>query len=130
MKSPKRVSAAELQLMEVLWDTSPLSATEVHERVSAHASSTQKTVRTLLERLQKKGVVKRHKVHGVWVFAPAIERDAYLLHESTSFLQRFFGSDPVPLVAHLVNNQVLTPKDVERLRAILDGEPAKEKSDD
>lgn len=129
MKSPKRVSSAELQLMEVLWDTSPLSATEVHERISGNAT-TQKTVRTLLERLQTKGVAKRHKVHGVWVFTPAIERDAYLLHESTSFLQRFFGSDPVPLVAHLVNNQVLTPKDIERLRAILDGEPSKETSDD
>jgi BlaI family penicillinase repressor len=124
-----RVSESELQLMQVLWDTSPLSATEVHEKLPP-GSSAQKTVRTLLERLQKKGVVKRHKIHGVWVFTPAIERDAYLLHESTSFLQRFFGSDPVPLVAHLVNNQVLTPKDVERLRAILDGEPAKENSDD
>lgn len=128
MKS--RVSKLELQLMQVLWTASPLSASEVHERVNAENPCAQKTVRTLLERLQKKGVVKRHKVHGVWVFTPAIERDAYLLHESTSFLQRFFGSDPVPLVAHLVNNQVLTPKDIERLRAILDGDTAKESSND
>lgn len=125
-----RVSEFELQLMQVLWDTSPLSATEVYERVNPAYPCAAKTVRTLLERLQKKGAVKRHKVHGVWVFTPAIERDAYLLHESTSFLQRFFGSDPVPLVAHLVNNQVFSPKDIERLRAILDGEPSKENSDD
>ncbi len=128
MKS--RVSKSELQLMQVLWTASPLSASEVHERVNAANPCAQKTVRTLLERLQKKGVVKRHKVHGVWVFTPAIERDAYLLHESTSFLQRFFGSDPVPLVAHLVNNQVLTPNDIKRLRAILDGDTTKVSSHD
>lgn len=128
MKS--RVSEFELLLMHVLWTTNPLSASEVHERVSASYPCTAKTVRTLLERLQTKGIVKRHKVHGIWVFTPAIERDAYLLHESTSFLQRFFGSDPVPLVAHLVNNQVLTPNDIKRLRAILDGDTTKESSND
>jgi BlaI family penicillinase repressor len=122
MTMKPRVSEFELRLMQALWTASPLSASEVHHHVNATNPCAAKTVRTLLERLQKKGLVKRHKVHGVWVFTAAVEQDDYLLRESTSFLKRFFGSDPVPLVAHLVNNQMLTEKDIERLRAILDAE--------
>jgi predicted transcriptional regulator len=117
-----RVSEAESRILEVLWASSPLSASEIYERLPNAAVSNAKTARALLDRLQRKRYLKRHKVHGLWVFTPAIERDAYLLRESTSFLKRFFGSDPVPPVAHLVNNQMLSENDIARLRAILDRE--------
>lgn len=117
-----RVSEAELTILEVLWAQNPLSATEIYDRLPTAAVSNAKTARALLDRLLRKKYVKRHKVHGVWVFVAAVERDEYVLGESKSFLKRFFDSDAVPLVAHLVNNEVLSERDIARLRAILDGE--------
>ncbi len=127
-----RVSETELTILEVLWATNPLSATEIYDHLPSAAVSNAKTARALLDRLLHKKYVKRHKVHGVWVFAAAVARNEYVLQESKSFLKRFFGSDAVPLVAHLVNNEMLSERDVERLRTILDGDRsnAKETSHD
>jgi predicted transcriptional regulator len=70
-------------------------------------------------------LVERKKVHGVWVFRCAMPREEFVLQESKSFLSRFFDSDPVPLVAHLVNNDMLSSADIARLRALLDDQPSK-----
>jgi predicted transcriptional regulator len=110
----------EWALMETLWTRAPLSATEVYECVSGQRACTGKTVRVLLDRLRAKGAVSRERKHGVWVYSPAIDRDALLLEKSRTFLSRFFDADPVPLFAHLVRNDVLSDDDVAELRALID----------
>ena len=119
------LSKAEWSLMEVLWNESPLSASEVHERVDDEMNL--KTVRALLDRILGKEAVSREKKHGVWVFRPAIKRDAFVLHESRTFLDRFFGGDPAPLFAQLVESEVLTPEKIERLQRLIAAESDDEK---
>jgi len=130
MKTLPQLSQTEWLLMEVLWRESPLSASEVHDRSQATTDCHVKTVRTMLDRLLAKGAVSREKKHGVWVFRPAFERGKFLLQESRSFLDRFFGGDPAPLFAHLVKNEVLTVDEIERLRRMIKPEPARRRKTD
>ena len=60
-----KLSVLEWEIMEVLWGESPLSASEIHERISKQHNCHVKTVRSLLDRMQKKEAVHRHKKHGV-----------------------------------------------------------------
>jgi len=120
MADKPRISQTEWQIMEELWDKAPLSASEIHERLASKTDCSVQTVRSLLERLLRKGAASRKKVHGVWVFHAAMERESCLLRESKSFLERFFDADPVPLFAHLMANDVLTEDDITQLRRILD----------
>ncbi len=115
-----KLSNLEWEIMEVLWAASPLAASEVHERVPERHTCHVKTVRSLLDRMLRKEAVKREKKHGVWVFVPAIEREACIARESRSFLQRFFSAQPVPLIAHLVQNDMLSDEDLDELRALID----------
>lgn len=115
-----KLSTLEWEIMEVLWAESPLSASEVHENLAEHHTCHVKTVRSLLDRILKKEAVTRSKKHGVWVFVPAMEREACLVRESRSFLQRFFREQPVPLIAHLVENDMLSNKELDELRALID----------
>ena len=115
-----KLSSLEWEIMEVLWTDSPLSASEVHERLPEHHTCHAKTVRSLLDRMLKKEAVTRTKKHGVWVFVPAMEREACLTRESRSFLQRFFSAQPVPLIAHLVQNDMLSDEELDELRALID----------
>ena len=115
-----KLSALEWELMHVLWEVSPLSASEVHERVPEDSGAHVKTVRSLLDRLIRKQAVTREKKHGVWVFRPALERESCLREEIRSFLQRFFDAQPVPLIAHLVKNENLSQEDLDELRALID----------
>ena len=58
MTSDKRISDAELDLMEVLWAASePLTSAEIVERLEAHRDWSSATVKTMLGRLVAKGVL-------------------------------------------------------------------------
>ncbi len=115
-----KLSTLEWAIMEVLWAKAPLSASEVYEILPNKHECHVKTVRSLLDRMLKKEAVHREKKHGVWIFHPALEKEASLLKESQSFLQRFFSAQPVPLIAHLVENDVLSDQELEQLRQLID----------
>ena len=61
MKKVPRISESEWMVMRVLWERSPLTANEVVERLSSKARWKPKTVKTLIDRLVKKGAVKFEK---------------------------------------------------------------------
>ncbi len=115
-----KLSKLEWAIMEVLWAESPLAASEVHERLPERQTCHVKTVRSLLDRMLGKEAVTRKKKHGVWVFMPAMERETCVAQESRSFLQRFFSAQPVPLIAHLVQNDMLSDEDLDALRTLID----------
>jgi predicted transcriptional regulator len=73
-----RLGELERAIMEVLWDTSePLTVREVStglpERSLAHT-----TVMTVLDRLAKKGFVRRNRDGRAWRYRPAATRESYV----------------------------------------------------
>ncbi len=115
-----RISAAEWKVMETLWAGAPLSASEVHERLTPESDWQPKTVRTLLGRLLEKGLLCRKKVHGIYVFSPALEREKCVRQESRTFVDRFFGSKPAPMLAYFLEKEELSKREIDDLRRLLD----------
>jgi Predicted transcriptional regulator len=132
-EKPAKVTRAEWDVLEALWSKAPLSAREVFECVQGESGreggreggreegrrGSLQTVRTLLDRLLVKGVVKRSEVHGVWVFAPAHARDKVVRDEGRSFLSRFFDGRPELGAAYFIENENLPQKELERLRKLV-----------
>ena len=119
MSKSMKIPPSEWEVMEVLWSESPLSAAEIFERMPADTSWTVKTVRAFLDRLLQKEAVARRKIHGMYVFEPAIRRNDCLQQESQSFLDRFFHGNPMSLIAHFLEEEHLDEQDVQRLRKLL-----------
>lgn len=116
--SPK-VTPAEWDILEVLWQHAPLSAREVFDRLAAPRKGSLQTVRTLLDRLLAKAIIHRRDMHGVWVFTPAYRRDEVIRHETQTFLQRFFRGRPELGAAYFIENETLSPADIKHLQKIL-----------
>jgi predicted transcriptional regulator len=73
-----RLGDLERAIMEVLWQTSdPMTVRQVGERLTdrdlAHT-----TVMTVLDRLAKKGFVRRQRAGRAWRYRPAETREAYV----------------------------------------------------
>ena len=104
----------EAQIMDVLWQEGPVTAEQMREAlpVALHDS----TIRTLLRVLEAKGYV-RHRVHKrAFVFRAAVPR---VQAESTalrSMLERFFGGSAEALVVRLIEDEHLTPEQIEQLK--------------
>lgn len=120
MATDKRISDAELDLMEVLWAArEPLTSAEVGERLEAQRGWSMATVKTMLGRLAAKGVVSHREDGRRFLYSPAIEREAYVGSESRRFVERLFGGRLSPLVARLAEEDALDAKDIAEIEALL-----------
>ncbi len=114
-----RISEAEHAVMEVLWDRSPVSASEVCDRVCAERDWSIPTVKTLLSRLVAKEVVGTEPEGRKFLYRPLIERSDYLGGESRRLVDRLFGGRAAPLFAQLAESEALSEDDLEEIEALL-----------
>lgn len=114
-----RISAAESQVMQALWARGPLGAEDLVAEVAPANGWGEATVRTLVARLIKKKAVASEKRGGRTLYAPLVSREAYITAEGQSLLDRLFGGQVAPMVAHFTREKALSPEDVARLRRLL-----------
>lgn len=119
-RKPPQISDAEWEVMNVLWNDSPLTASEVAEAVCSRMKWHPRTVKTLLGRLVRKRVLRYREEGNRYLYRPAIERDQYVREEARSFLDRVFGGSATPMLVHFVENAGLTEEELAELRAALD----------
>jgi predicted transcriptional regulator len=114
------ITDAESQVMEVLWEQHPLSAEDV---VAALATSTdwqEPTVKTLLNRLLKKGAIAAEREGRRYLYRPLLTRADYVHAQSKGLLDRLFNGRVAPLVAHFSERHKLSKKDVAELKRLIE----------
>lgn len=115
-----QVSEAESVVMQALWRQSPLAAEDVVAAVAAGQGWQEATVKTLLNRLLKKGAIRAEREGRRYLYAPVLRREDWLRQESQGLLDRLFGGRVAPLVAHFSAQRKLSKKDVAELRRLLE----------
>jgi BlaI family penicillinase repressor len=119
MKIPVSISEAESVVMEVLWRRSPVATEDVMAALQPQGKWQEPTVKTLLNRLLKKGAVSARKDGRRYLYSPVLTRDQWLSHESTGLLNRLFGGRVAPLVAHFSSQRKLSKKDIADLKRLI-----------
>ncbi|MGJ9419802.1 BlaI/MecI/CopY family transcriptional regulator [Massilia sp. CMS3.1] len=115
------ISAAESRVMDILWHAaSPLTADQIIAALADTEHWQAVTVKTLLNRLLKKGAIGAQKDGRRFLYHAVLQRDAWLSSESESLLQRLFGGRIAPLVAHFGSRSKLSQADIHELRKLID----------
>ena len=114
-----KVSAAESVVMEALWRSEPRSAEDITAEVAAGQGWTEATVKTLINRLLKKGAIAAAKDGRRYLYRPVIAREAYVDAESQGLLDRLFEGRLAPLVSHFSQNRKLTAEDIADLKRLI-----------
>lgn len=114
------VSESEAVVMEVLWGEHPLAAEDVVARLSAHSDWAEPTIKTLLNRLLKKGAVRAERDGRRYLYSPVLTREAWVASQSESVLDRLFGGRVAPLVAHFSERGRLSQADIDELRRLVE----------
>lgn len=115
----EKISDAEHAVMEALWETAPLTAAEVTDRVHDARGWSIQTVKTLLARLLAKDIVAAEQDGRRFLYRPVVERDDYVTGESRRLVDRLFGGRAAPLVAHLAEQDQLSSQDIVEIEALL-----------
>jgi BlaI family penicillinase repressor len=119
MHSIAKISEAEWEVMEVLWQRSPLTALEVVQQLAPRKAWKDQTIRTMLGRLVRKKALTFRADGKIYHYRPLVTREHCVRLESRSFLDRVFGGAAKPLLAQMVQEARLSRADIAELKRLL-----------
>ena len=122
------LTAAEWQVMECLWEKSPLTGQEATRTLEEKMGWSRSTTLTLLRRMEAKGAVKSVSDSGKKTFLPALHREDASAREAESFLSRVYKGSLSLMVSSLTKKQSLPQEEIDELYALL--REMEEKKDD
>ncbi|MBD2870344.1 BlaI/MecI/CopY family transcriptional regulator [Paenibacillus sp. IB182493] len=120
MNPSPRITEAESEVMKLLWQKEPLSASEIIEKLTEQMSWSDQTVKTFLNRLHKKNAIRFEKSGRTYLYYPLVSHDDYLKAENKSFLNRFYDGAVGMLCAKFLEEEKLSDRDIEQLQRLLD----------
>src|SRR4051812_25570208 len=105
----------ELDVMRALWDSGPGTVTEVRDRLPVKLAYT--TVLTILRNLEEKSYVSRVAEGKAHRYTARVGRLAARRSAIARIVDTLFHGAPEELIAHMVEDRTLTPRDIAKLRA-------------
>ncbi len=120
-KEPRtpRISDAEWEVMNAVWDGHPVAAGDVIARLAQRTDWSARTVKTLLGRLVRKGALGFEVAGRHYLYHPRVSRERCVKAESRSFVERVLGGRTSPLLVHLVREANLSAAEIDELRRVL-----------
>lgn len=114
----EKITEAELEVMEVLWDAGePVTLGRIREVL---ADRNGETVKTLLRRLCAKGAAAQEK-RQVYYYRPLVSREELGCYRTRKLIDKLYAGSARQMVAALVEHEQLSGEDIAQLRALLDG---------
>lgn len=113
------ITEAESKIMEVIWQRGSCTAEQILTELSGSTDWREGTVKTLINRLLKKGAISAEADGRRFVYTACGSRADWVQDESRSFLRRMFGGKVAPLVAHFSERGELSPSDIAALRKLV-----------
>ncbi|AIC93081.1 penicillinase repressor BlaI [Shouchella lehensis] len=119
-KNMPSISDAEWEVMKVLWKNPPKSASQVVTELKALVDWKPKTIRTHLDRLTKKEIIKVNRDERLYTFTPLFSEDECKRAETNSFIKRVHDGTTKSMMLQFIEDETLTKEDLQELRSLLD----------
>lgn len=116
----KSVGEQELELLSFLAEREPMSVRDVADAFGAERSLARTTILTMMERLRKKGYLKRHKKQGKYYYNTVVEQPTLLRGLVGNFIKNTLGGSVSPFAAYLADTKDITVEEISQLRSVLD----------
>jgi predicted transcriptional regulator len=117
-----RLTPAQHEIMDVVWQAGEQGATvtAIWTAIAESRGVARTTVLNLVDRLEKRGWLKRRKRRGAYHYRPAVPKAAAARDLAEEFVDDFFGGSAGDLVMSLLGSKRLKKEEVIKLREKLD----------
>jgi predicted transcriptional regulator len=109
----------ELALLRWITERGPTTLRDAAEGYGAEAGLARSTVLTMMERLRKKGRLKRKRVEGVFRYESSVSADDLLTGAVRSFVEKTLGGSVSPVVAYLADTEEVSEEELAQLEALV-----------
>ena len=119
-KTPKP-SDLELQILRLLWDADrPLAVREIRDSLSDGRKRAYTTVLTVMQIMDKKGLVRREADGNRHLYHPVVQRQAVMGSLARNLIQTLFGGSPVAAMQTLLTETALSRDEIAEIRRLVD----------
>jgi len=116
MRKPSpTLTPQELEIMKVVWSRGRATVRDVYEALLEERRIAYTTVMTMMNVLEKKGHLRKRSFGRSFVYRPTRPQGKVLGSMVQEFVDRVFGGSAAPLLAHLVEEERLTPEELDAL---------------
>ncbi|NFE19070.1 BlaI/MecI/CopY family transcriptional regulator [Clostridium botulinum] len=119
MKDMPKISAAEWEVMKLLWKENPLTSEKIINSLTEKMDWSTQTVKTFITRLLKKEAIGFEKVGRAYNYYPLISEDECIKAENESFLQKVYDGAVGMLFTRFLEEETLSEEEIEELEQIL-----------
>ncbi len=125
----KNMGEVEQLVMDYIWAHGPSSSEACREALVSSRPMKDSTIRTVLRRLEEKGYLT-HEIQGrTFIYSASDERQHVAVRAVKSIIDRFCGGSAEELVLGMVDNAVLSRKQLERLTRRIEEKPIADKKE-
>lgn len=110
----------ELDLLSFVLDHSPITVGEAVAQFGEPRGLARTTVLTVMERLRKKGYLKREDRKGVFEYSPCVKKQDLMRNLTRSFAEKVLGGSLDPLVAYLAHDVNLSDEQLKELQQLVE----------
>jgi len=115
----KSIGDQELALLRFVADRQQTTVAQAVEGFGQPRGLARSTVLTMMERLRKKGHLRRRQVDGIYQYAPRTAPGAAVRQAVQTFVDRTLGGSITPFVAYLAERERLSDDELAELETLL-----------
>ena len=112
------LTEVEWTLMKVVWENEPCAAGTVQEALAKTKGWAYSTVKTTLDRMVDKGLLKVQKIRNLQLFSSMVDQVEARRGELYRMLRRAFDGALTPMMQFLVEHEGLSGDDARHLREL------------
>lgn len=120
MKKIPKISDAEWQIMQSLWQESPQTANRLVNQLAESTNWNPRTIKTLLSRLVNKQALSFTKEGRVYHYYPLVSAKECTRAARNYFLTKVYNGALKPMLTAFIEDENLTPEEITELKRILD----------
>ena len=116
--SETKLFDSELKVMEILWSRGDTSAKELAELLAAQVGWSKTTTYTVIKKCVDKRAIER--IEPGFVCHALLEKQQVQQQETSELIDKLYDGAPDALVASLLGSKKLSPKEIQRLKALVE----------
>ena len=123
-KKNYELTEGEWAIIAAVWDNEPCAAPTVQEKLAGRKKWTYSTVKTMMDRMATKGLLKTERIRNLILYRSAITRKQAQSGEIMRAVKRAFDGALTPMMQFMLDNN-LTQKQLDELETLIKKKRAK-----
>lgn len=119
VKPNPQMTDNEWAILQVVWDSQTCTAPDVQETLKSQKGWAYTTVKTMMDRMVNKGLLKVEKVRNLHFYKAAITPAQAKKGEIMRTLKRAFNESLTPMMQFLVENNEFSDADYAQLQQLI-----------